>query len=336
LRTKLVDLLREDGRVVGAVVEHAGKKEEIRASVVVGADGRHSKVASLVGAKEYRGYETPRAAYWAYWKKPEWYADDPRYRGGASIIHEGDAYWVVFPTNADQLLIGVVVPQAQVSEFTGRQRERLLERARAWAHTRPLVEAEPISKVVSFIKGRFFFRESAGPGWALVGDAGLFKDPAPGLGISDAFRDARALAAAIEEGTDEALVKYWRERDVASLELFEFAKDMGDPGYNHALNRRVFTELKKHASLRERIIAVQERKLSPFAAFKLGEIVRWTLGEMVRGRFGVMRPFLAAGKNGGEVAKELERWKALAREAADAASRAKQRQSETNVADRAA
>jgi len=111
---------------------------------------------------------------------------------------------------------------------------------------------------------------------------------------------------------------------------------MGMPGYNNALNRRVFVELKKHVHLHERIIAIQERRLSPFAAFKLSEIVRWTLSEALRGRLGVVRPFLAAGKNGSEVAKELERWKALAREAADAASRAKQRLSETNVADRAA
>jgi flavin-dependent dehydrogenase len=33
-----------------------------------------------------------------------------------------------------------------------------------------------------------------GPGWALVGDAGLHIDPTPGLGITDAARDAVALS----------------------------------------------------------------------------------------------------------------------------------------------
>lgn len=323
LRTKLVDVLRDGDRVIGGVVERDGKREEIHCDVVVGADGRHSKVAALVGAQEYRGYDTPRAGYWAYWERPEWFGDDPRYGGAAALIHEGDDYWVVFPTNTDQLLVGVIAARSKLGEFKGRTRERYLERVREFEYTRPLCEGEPISKVVSFIKGRFFFRESAGNGWALVGDAGLFKDPAPGLGISDAFRDARALSAAIVEGTDEALVKYWRDRDVASLELFEFAKDMGTPGYNNALNRAVFRRIKTRTELGKRILAVHERRLSPFAAFTVKEVMLWTLGELLKGRFGVVKAFLAAGKNGAEVAKELERWRALAKAAAAAATKAK-------------
>jgi 2-polyprenyl-6-methoxyphenol hydroxylase-like FAD-dependent oxidoreductase len=43
-------LTTEDGRVTG--VETAGG-EPIQARLIVGADGRHSTVASLVGAREY-------------------------------------------------------------------------------------------------------------------------------------------------------------------------------------------------------------------------------------------------------------------------------------------
>src|SRR5688572_7654632 len=43
LRTKLVDLCREDGRVIGGILERDGRREEVRCAVVVGADGRHSK-----------------------------------------------------------------------------------------------------------------------------------------------------------------------------------------------------------------------------------------------------------------------------------------------------
>jgi menaquinone-9 beta-reductase len=224
----------------------------------------------------------------------------------------------VFPTSTDQLLVGIVFPIEKLGQWRGKHRELYLQCVRDWAFTKPLTEGDPISKVLGFAKMRFFFREAAGKGWALVGDAGLFKDPAPGLGISDAFRDARALADAIVEGTDEALVSYWRERDVASLELFEFARGMGTPGYNNALNRAVFAKLRDRADLRERIVAVHDRRLSPFAAFSTGEIARWTVGELLRGRFDVVKPFLSAGKNGAEVAKELERWKALAREAREA------------------
>jgi hypothetical protein len=176
--------------------------------------------------------------------------------------------------------------------------------------TGPLTGGEPPAKIVGLLKARFFFREGAGPGWALVGDAGLFKDPSPGLGITDAFRDAKALARAIEQGGDDALIRYWRERDVQSLELFEFARDMGSPGYNHALNRAVFRQLARRPDLHDRILGIHERRISPFAAFTTGEIVRWTLGELARGRLSVLKPFFAAGKRGEAVQKELAEWKA--------------------------
>src|SRR5260221_349543 len=81
---------------------------------LVGADGHNSTVAERVGADEYHGYDTPRAAYWAYWERPAWYADDPRYEGGALIVHSGADYFFVFPANRDQLLIGVAFPKEQL------------------------------------------------------------------------------------------------------------------------------------------------------------------------------------------------------------------------------
>jgi flavin-dependent dehydrogenase len=64
-------------------------------------------------------------------------------------------------------------------------------------------------------------RQSHGPGWALVGDAGYFKDPITAHGISDALRDAEFLARAVEQGSDQALAKYQSTRDELSRELFE-------------------------------------------------------------------------------------------------------------------
>jgi flavin-dependent dehydrogenase len=70
-------------------------------------------------------------------------------------------------------------------------------------------------------------RQAFGPGWALVGDAGYYRDAVTAYGISDAFRDAellavavdQALAAAAEETT--ALALYQQQRDEAIREIFE-------------------------------------------------------------------------------------------------------------------
>ena len=84
------------------------------------------------------------------------------------------------------------------------------------------------------LKFECFFRESAGPGWALAGDAGHFKDPAPGQGISDAFRQVEALApvilGAINESpaTLDAAVREWaRWRDRDAAEAYWLAADFG-------------------------------------------------------------------------------------------------------------
>ena len=45
-----------------------------------------------------------------------------------------------------------------------------------------------------------YLKRGAGPGWALVGDAGYFKDPITAHGITDALRDAELLARAIIKG----------------------------------------------------------------------------------------------------------------------------------------
>jgi flavin-dependent dehydrogenase len=50
-----------------------------------------------------------------------------------------------------------------------------------------------------------FFRKCYGPGWALVGDAGYFKDPITAHGMTDALRDAELLARGVVHGTDRAL-----------------------------------------------------------------------------------------------------------------------------------
>ena len=43
---------------------------------------------------------------------------------------------------------------------------------------------------------RGYVRRSWGPGWALVGDAGYYKDPLSAHGLTDALRDAELLARA--------------------------------------------------------------------------------------------------------------------------------------------
>jgi menaquinone-9 beta-reductase len=74
---------------------------------------------------------------------------------------------------------------------------------------------------------RGWLRRPWGPGWALVGDAGYFKDPTTAHGITDALRDAQLLATALDEtlggraAPAEALGHYEQVRDQLSVPFFE-------------------------------------------------------------------------------------------------------------------
>src|SRR3954452_21676632 len=64
-----------------------------------------------------------------------------------------------------------------------------------------------------------YFRRSSGPGWALAGDAGHFKDPVTAQGIRDALRFGRVLGERVAPVLDsradlDAAVAAWeRECD---------------------------------------------------------------------------------------------------------------------------
>jgi flavin-dependent dehydrogenase len=94
-----------------------------------------------------------------------------------------------------------------------------------------------------------FLRQSAGDGWALVGDAGYFKDPLTAHGITDALRDAELLADTIGRG--DPLARYQARRDELAVPFFEatdavasLAWGMDDlKGHHLALSRAMSREV---------------------------------------------------------------------------------------------
>jgi flavin-dependent dehydrogenase len=309
---RVVGVLRDGDRVTGVVAEDRdGTRHELRAGVVIGADGRNSTVGDLVGAEKYFAYEGPRAAYWGYYPRPACFSEPP-YDGASYLAYADQHIKVAFPVNRDQLLLGIALPRADLERYRPNPRAAVEAELRTDPFfARLLVGSELIGKMVGIIKTEYFMRRAAGPGWALVGDAGLHKDFSPGLGISDALRDARDLAAALLEGGDDAVVRYWRQRDVNSMELFNFARDMGELDYNNPLTRLIIEKMSGSPEIQQRVIAMFDRTLSPYATVKTGEVVRWVLGALVRGKLGVLGPFFRAGKRQAAVMKELARRRAL-------------------------
>jgi flavin-dependent dehydrogenase len=296
-KTRVTDLLRDGDVVCGVTAEHAGTSQTYRARWVVGADGRNSSVARLAGAKSYIEHEAERGGYWGYWRKPScWDHADP-WRRFQSVISIDDTVRFVFECDADLLIMGAI-PSREVARGWGKQYPQELRRALLASElTAALVQDEPVAPLVGLLKTHFFFREPVGSGWALVGDAGLHKDPTPGHGITDALRDAAALARALVDGRPEALEVYWRRRDVLSVPLYYQALSMGRLAYANPFNALVMERL-NHAGPEQlaRMREVVERKRSPFDGVARGQMLRWVGAEMLRGQWDVFGHFVAAAR----------------------------------------
>lgn len=311
-RTMVERLLFEDGRAVGVVARRGGSEAPLRTDLVVGADGRRSLVAAEVGAGEYMGYDAPRAMYWAYWDMPEaWHTE--RYPFDMYVAHVGPHVRVIFQTDHDQLLIGSLPSVREARPWKHHPLDALTANLAQDEFIGPLIAGRlPASSVRGTLKERYFFREGAGPGWALVGDAGHHKEFVVGDGITEALIQARSLAAAIGRGSDVALQRWWRERDVKALPGYFWGRDEGSLDPPTELESLVVARVARSERLQSAMARLPEHQCSPYDALPGGAVLPLVLGAVVRGHVGVLPEFVAQAKRMGAYRRALrERRKLL-------------------------
>jgi flavin-dependent dehydrogenase len=339
-RHRVVELAMEDGRVTGVVAETPNGRETFRAKVVVGADGRNSTVAKLTGVEEYLVFPIARAGYWFYCPEPAIWRKDPRFSDHDLFIGwEGDGLRYVFQCDGDMLLLFAAPPIAEGRTWGKDYKAKTLEYLARSEIVRPLVDAAGARAEgwMGIVKADFYYRRPVGPGFALVGDAGSFKDWVTGHGMTDAYLCAKKLHRAILSDSPAAYERYWRERDVETLPLYFDAIRSGEVAFNDAFARLLFEQVAKRPDFAARLTAVADRTLSPFDAFSRGEILKVVAGGLVRGKFDAVRAFLALGKRLGQFGAELARRRALLdalapRDAAEGTSRAPQPSAEAGAA----
>ena len=316
-QTRVTSLVRDGDRVVGVRAAGAGGQERVfRARLVVGADGRHSTVARLVEAEEYLAYDAPRAMFWGYWNAPAFWHTDPAYRFGMYVANTDGHIRVIFQTDDDQLLIGSLPPTERASSWRSDPDAALIGDLASDSTTGPLIAGSaPDGRVRGTVKERYLFRSAAGNGWTLVGDAGHHKEFVIGDGITEALLQASSLAPAIEKGTDAALRRWWRARDVEALPYLFLGQDEGALGPPLELQQVVFSHAARRPALRARLAATMEHQLSPQDTFPVRQVLWWTLGAALRGSPGVVPQFFAIGRRGSAINRELSLRRRLLAEA---------------------
>jgi flavin-dependent dehydrogenase len=285
-KTRVIGLLKDGDRVTGVRAQDAGSAFELRAPLVVGADGRNSTIARMVGASAYLESETSNGIYWSYFEQTPVFANDPRYKWGACIHIEGQEARAVFQTDSGLLLMAGGGRRELVETWRGDPEAALWEHLSRGSLTAPLLEGtRMVARPIGLLSLRFFMKQAVGPGWALVGDSGLHMDPTPGLGITDAARDAVALSEAIIDGSERAMMLYWRRRDADSVGLYHFAGDMGSEDYNNPLTRMVFKRAQNSPAMKERMFLMMNREIRPLDTIPPATLLRWILAESLSGNF---------------------------------------------------
>ncbi len=263
------DLLWSDGRVTG--VRLRGHVEE-RAQLVVGADGMRSTVASRVGAAVLVEHPPQTCVYYTFWA------------GAAENfeLYEAPGQWIgAVPTNDGRTLVQAYFPQSEFARVKTGAMEAYLENVRTGAPGlyERMLEGGQDGRLLGTGDQRNFFREAAGPGWALAGDAGHQRDSITALGITQAFQSAERLAAAAGPvldnavALDAALGVYARERYDAML---------GD--YHRTLSTARLAVPPHRVALLREIAADPERVEDFFSAMSgesstptqdAGSVIRW-------------------------------------------------------------
>jgi flavin-dependent dehydrogenase len=265
-RFSVDELLVEDGVATGIRGRDAdGMSTVERARVVIGADGRNSHVARAVRAAAYHEIPPLQVGYYTYWR------DLPL--GGFETFVRPERGFAAIPTNDDLTLIVVGWPMA---EFEANRTDvegnylKTLEMAPEFAD-----RVRMATRVERFAGGAVpnFFRQPYGPGWVLIGDAGYCKDPITAQGITDAFRDAEACAAALgpvlrgEAAFDDVMGEYQRVRDEAALPVYGFTTEFARLEPPPPEMQQLFAAMQGNQAAMDEFVGVVAGTVSPAAFF---------------------------------------------------------------------
>ncbi|MEU2122585.1 NAD(P)/FAD-dependent oxidoreductase [Nocardia niwae] len=282
---RVTDLLWSGDRCVGVRYADGGGAHEVRARLVVGADGRRSTVARLVGAIRPRlSAPSGRDCYFAYWHDG---AADRRHI--AAQWRSGPDLGTAFPCD-DGLLLSLVQPPAHPGEPGAGRAERRYHEAieRLPGLQLRLRDCHRVGRVRSATRLASYFRRSTGPGWALPGDAGHFKDPVTAQGIRDALRYGRLLgelaAPALDdpEHLDTALAAWEQLRDRECLGVYQWTNRLARGTAMRPLEIELYRRAAGDPALADAVTEIFSRTVLPDDVFTPARAAAFAAGALRR------------------------------------------------------
>jgi len=261
-------LLRDGGAVRGVAVRDKAEAEtELRARLVVGADGRDSGIAELAGVRT-KTLPHGRFAYGAYFEGP------PAAPDQMSSIWMLDPHWAAaFPTDSELVFYAAMPTKDRLQEFRRDPAAALTDFVADIPEAPPIRDSRMVSPVLGKIEMPNRVRVPVAPGLALVGDAALTVDPLFGVGCGWALQSAEWLAESVapalrgEEPLERGLGRY-RRRHTRELRGHAFLiNDYATGRRMKRGERMIFASAARDEKIATLFDAFGTRRIKPGAAF---------------------------------------------------------------------
>ncbi|MFA4662802.1 geranylgeranyl reductase family protein [Pyrococcus kukulkanii] len=214
-RTEVVDVLRDGGKIVGVKAKHEGEPLEIKADVIVAADGVESTVARKAGINTYAPPHEFDSAY-EYEMLIEGYDPDLIHLWFGTEIAPRGYVWV-FPKDEDRANVGI-----GINSDNEKTAKYYLDK---WLKENNIPRNKILEVNVGLVPVGGFVKELVKDNVLVVGDAARQVNPVHGGGMYEAMKAATMAAKwiveALEEENMELLKNYtreWWEREGPKME----------------------------------------------------------------------------------------------------------------------
>lgn len=186
------ELVRDNRRVTGVKATHRnGRSISLHATLVIGADGRDSRVARLAGVRT-RIAPHGRFSYSAYFEGPA-----PAGAPDGSIWVTDPQFAAVAPTDDGLTVYACMLTMERLPAFRRNARAALTQFISELPDAPPVRESRLVGQVVGKLEMPNVVRTPVAPGLALIGDAALATDPLAAVGCGWALQSAEWLAESV-------------------------------------------------------------------------------------------------------------------------------------------
>jgi 2-polyprenyl-6-methoxyphenol hydroxylase-like FAD-dependent oxidoreductase len=258
------DLIRDGEAISGVVARQGGSGERrLRGRLVIGADGRDSRVAKLAGGRT-KTYPHGRFAYGGYFE-----GAPPQGAPDASLWFLDPDMAAAFPTDSGLTFYAVMPVKERLSEFRADPERALVDTLAALPDAPPIHEARLQGPMQGKIDMTNVAHDVTAPGLALVGDAALATDPLWGVGCGWAFQTSEWLSdsvapALVGHGSLSRGLARYRRRHARGLRGHAFMiHDYANGRRMSPVERLLFGTAAESAALADVMAAFGSRNIGP-------------------------------------------------------------------------